>query len=98
MSHGLVDADKSLAVIEMACINIRCSKMLQENFSSSMSIDSLALFGKNNARSVAKMQCLISPSTCLYSLLFNLANILCPSYKRREQSLELKVTRKWQAQ
>ena len=55
----------------------------QENASSFKMFDNLALLGKNNAKSVAKIQCFIFPSTCLYSSGFNFAKILwdsCSNY------------------
>ncbi len=38
----------------------------------------LALFGKNSAKSVAKMQCLIKAKTFLYCCDVNDLSILCP--------------------
>ena len=42
----------------------------------SMMLVSLALLGKKRARSVARMQCFMFPSTCLYSSGPSLLNIL----------------------
>ena len=47
-------------------------------------LDNRALLGKNNAKSVANMQCFMFPKTCLYSSGFSFANILWCSYKKRQ--------------
>lgn len=64
-SHGLALAHKSLPVIAMACIKRRCSVIFHENEFVWTRSASLALLGKKTARSVARIQCLSNPSTCL---------------------------------
>ena len=56
------------------------SGFFQEKLFSSTIFLSLALLGKKSARSVARMACLMSPRTRLYSSDVRCLKILCPSF------------------
>lgn len=63
MSHGFDEALRSAPVMAIAWTSSRCSLLVHVNRLASTIRASLALFGMNSAKSVARMQCFMFCNT-----------------------------------